>query len=412
MLFCINLNAWKNFHFLLTASTNLMLFHRIVSNELVFCKVSKLSACGVELLLSSWFASNMTPPPANRSKLEIELGFDIDSIFGETVAMFGVKRTSRAIMKYISTELTGEEDPASKVGVVELDMATLVPNMDQDQPNPAPVQPSNTVRARMGSVQTPKRGGKGRKDSLVLRRFEPLKEDPMDIDTVVNNDTTSENITVEVKDSPESPSAAEDRAEVVSTAGDKFIPVTAEDNIPGSEESSPGKTRHSKDNIAAFLTSAGVVRVEDTHDIVEGSASDSNLVDISIIAGTDSIDDKDAGVAMLDAKISAADEELHPVLRNLNRKRSCSGDSKFHSWAAHTTVVPRTGFSIRFNTVGADHAQLDTAWASFGMTNIDLLMSSDYEEGLLEVVMSQPVQRGIKKMGGSKISKLKKYLQV
>ena len=36
------------------------------------------------------------PPPAKKSKLEKELGFDIDSSFGQTVAMSGGKRTRRA----------------------------------------------------------------------------------------------------------------------------------------------------------------------------------------------------------------------------------------------------------------------------------------------------------------------------
>ena len=102
--------------------------------------------------------------------------------------------------------------------------------------------------------------------------------------------------------------------------------------MSGSEESSTGQKRRSKDNIAAYLTSAGVGRVEDKHDIVEESISDANLVDISnerIVAVTDSSsDDKGAVVAMLDAKISAADKELNSVRRNLKRKRSSSGDSK------------------------------------------------------------------------------------
>ena len=65
---------------------------------------------------------------------------------------------------------------------------------------------------------------------------------------------------------------------------------------------------------------------------MEETISDANLVDISnesIVAMTDSSSaDKEAAVVMLDAKISAADEELNSVLRNLKRKRSTSGDSK------------------------------------------------------------------------------------
>ena len=54
--------------------------------------------------------------PAKKSKVEKELGFDIDSSFGQTVAMSGGKRTMRANMKYSETEFTGGEDPTSKDG--------------------------------------------------------------------------------------------------------------------------------------------------------------------------------------------------------------------------------------------------------------------------------------------------------
>merc|ERR550519_1295641 len=41
--------------------------------------------------------------------------------------------------------------------------------------------------------------------------------------------------------------------------------------------------------------------------------------------------------------------------------------------------------------------QIESAGASFGMTDLDLLLSSD-DEGLLEVVLSLPMQRDIKKV--------------
>jgi len=333
-------------------------------------------------------------PPAKKSKLEKELGFDVDSSFGQTVALSGGKRTRRANTKYSEAEFSGEEIPVDKAGVdPNTTMAAEASTMEvaeQDQPNPAPVQPSNTVRTHLGSAQTPKRGGKGRKESLAARRVEPQKEEEMDIDTSEVKEVE------EMKDSPESPPAAEDRAEVVCTAEDKCSPVISEDNPPTSEDS-PSKKRRSKDIIAAYLTSAGVERVEEKHDVVE----EVNHVDISngsIVTLSDTSDDKEAVVAMLDAKISAADEELNSVLRNLKRKRSSSGDSKFHGWASLPTVVPRTGFSIMLEAAGADLAQLEIAGASFGMTDIDLLMSSEDEEGLLEVVMSQPIQRDLKKV--------------
>ena len=116
--------------------------------------------------------------------------------------------------------------------------------------------------------------------------MEPLKEDPMDINTGVNNDITSEVKTVEARESLDSPPAAEDRAEVVSTADDKSSSViAAEDNMPGSVESSPAKKRRIKNIIAAYLTSAWVERVEDKHDIVEENISDAKGLGLKVLLG-------------------------------------------------------------------------------------------------------------------------------
>merc|ERR1712123_525987 len=124
---------------------------------------------------------------SKKSKLEKELGFDVESSFGQTVALSGGKRTRRANTKYIEAEFSGEEIPVDKAGVdPNTTMAAEASTMEvaeKDQPNPAPVQPSNTVRTHLGSAQTPKRGGKGRKESLAARRVEPQKEEEMDIDT-------------------------------------------------------------------------------------------------------------------------------------------------------------------------------------------------------------------------------------
>ena len=46
------------------------------------------------------------------------------------------------------------------------------------------------MRTHLGSAQTLKKGGKGRKD-VVARRMEHLKEDFMDLHTGVNNEITS-----------------------------------------------------------------------------------------------------------------------------------------------------------------------------------------------------------------------------
>merc|ERR1719427_1207490 len=110
--------------------------------------------------------------------------------------------------------------------------------MDADQaapPNPNVVQPSNTVRTHVGSAQTPKRYGKGKKGKLDLSRVDA---ESMDIDDGV---TDEDNIAIK-KDSPDSSAAAEDRAE------GKGLEEENPNSI--SEESSPGKKRRSKDIIA------------------------------------------------------------------------------------------------------------------------------------------------------------------
>ena len=54
---------------------------------------SKKQGAGWDIV-AEWVPT--APPPAKKSKLEKELGFDIDSSFGQTVAMSGGKRTRRA----------------------------------------------------------------------------------------------------------------------------------------------------------------------------------------------------------------------------------------------------------------------------------------------------------------------------
>jgi hypothetical protein len=66
--------------------------------------------------------------------LENELGFDTDSSF----------------LKYSETEFTGKEDPTSKVGEEPNNMANPVPNLEEDQPNPAQLQSSPLTH--LGSV--------------------------------------------------------------------------------------------------------------------------------------------------------------------------------------------------------------------------------------------------------------------
>jgi len=376
------------------------------------------------------------PPPAKKTKLEKELGFDVDSSFGQTVALSGGKRTRRANRKYSESEFSGEEAPVSISKAPEAQTETFEAKemkMEEDEPNPAPT-PSVVVRTHLGSAQTPKRAGRPRKDALDVRRVEPFKEIKMDVDT------SEVVISEEVKDSPASPDAAEDRAEGLNTCDESSTvvqdsivvqkdsivvqedsmvvqedsKVVQEDNLHSSEDTSPGKKRRSKDIIAAYLTSAGVERGEGKHDdatvevVKDTNVNASNPVDISsdsIIAVADTKDDKESVVALLDAEICAADEELNNVLKNLKRKRSGSGDSKFYGWCSQSVLCPgpRTGYSVLVEAAGADIAQLETAGASFGMTDIDLLMSEEKAECLLEVVMSPPMQRDMKKVEGMSV---------
>ena len=87
---------------------------------------SKKRGAGLDIVVE-WVPT--VSPPAKKSKVEKELGFDIDSSFvGRTVTMSGGKKTRRANMKYSETEFTGEEDPTSKVGE-EPNMANPAPNL-------------------------------------------------------------------------------------------------------------------------------------------------------------------------------------------------------------------------------------------------------------------------------------------
>ena len=95
------------------------------------------------------------PPPAKKSKLEKELGFDIDSSFGQTVAKSGGKRIRRANMKFSETVFTGEEDPTSKVGEEPNNMANPVANLEEDQPNPAQLQSSPLTHLGSALTLTP-----------------------------------------------------------------------------------------------------------------------------------------------------------------------------------------------------------------------------------------------------------------
>merc|ERR1712059_192380 len=103
--------------------------------------------------------------------------------------------------------------------------------------------------------------------------------------------------------------------------------------------------RRSKDRIAAYLKSAGVERFEETSTVTLKK-------DVPLSLRSESaVEKKAATVAILDAKISAADEELNSVIKSLRgkRKRASSADNEFHGWAAAPTL-PRTGYSLRVNS--------------------------------------------------------------
>jgi len=317
------------------------------------------------------------PPPAKKSKLEKELGFDVDSSFGQTVALSGGKRTRRANTKYSEDDVDkGSEDKGDLL-------------CDQI-PSGTETQPSNVIRTHTGSSQTPKRNARNIKK--VSMKKETTRKGSSEVVSEDMNVSHDDKFQRNVADNPQ--------CETNSVRHVKTSPISVEDIVINEE--SPNKKRRSKDIIAAYLTSAGVERNEpnEKSKLDESKSVAINDIDLSsesIIGVADSKGDQKAVVALLDAEISAADEELEALLKCLKRKRSSSGDSKFHGWPVQKSAAPRTGFGILLETAGIDRAHLDTTGASFGMSDMDFLMSSEGSCKLLEVVMSQPILRDIKK---------------
>jgi len=139
----------------------------------------------------------------------------------------------------------------------------------------------------------------------------------------------------------------------------------------------------------SFVTRNSTEIIEESSLAVDNDtqAVDASCVDVKTV------------VKVLDAEISATDDELNNVLRNLRgkRKRSSSGEA-FHGWGA-PPVVPRTGYSVWLNLSDVTDG-IEDRGATFGLEKDLPLLSGDHGLGLgnLAVVMSPPVAQDIKKV--------------
>jgi len=184
--------------------------------------------------------------------------------------------------------------------------------------------------------------------------------------------------TAQVSASPDSPAAAEDRAEV-------NLEEVSTSEAANAEDGSPSKKRRSKDIIAAYLNSAGVER---------------NLMEA---------DENTKVLAILNEKIKEAELELKSVLKTLQqsknkRKRAASGENKFHGWGSSEAKKVK---KAAYNSKGSNKLHLDAAGARFGLTEFDFVtLDTDQtlEEPLLQVIFSPPMLRDLKKLESSQVS--------
>ena len=128
--------------------------------------------------------------------------------------------------------------------------------------------------------------------------------------------------TAQVSASPDSPAAAEDRAEV-------NLEEVSTSEAANTEDGSPSKKRRSKDIIAAYLNSAGVER---------------NLMEA---------DENTKVLAILNEKIKEAELELKSVLKTLQqsknkRKRAAFGENKVNHILLRKMSLKRANFEIFF----------------------------------------------------------------
>jgi len=103
----------------------------------------------------------------------------------------------------------------------------------------------------------------------------------------------------------------------------------------------------------------------------------------------------------LDAEITETDQELEAVLKSLQnrRKRSASGDSKFHGWASEDIKSSKTGLSSMVETELKIGVGVDQDGASFGLMDVDFIQFAAVEgDSLLEVIFSPPIIQDVKKL--------------
>lgn len=209
---------------------------------------------------------------------------------------------------------------------------------------------------------------------------ETVKDPTMEVADAGNQEPDQE------KSSPLSLEAPEDRAEMEDSA--KAEAEAPEVPIPASKVTSVGEE-----------SSSQAVEVEQVATKETNTEAATENVDDKSEKKVDNGADSVAVLAKIEAEITETDHELEAVLKNLKnrRKRSHSGDNKFHGWAKGDIKVAKTGYTVVATTDFP--SGVDGAGASFGMSDIDLIsFNSEVGESLLEVIFSDPILRDVRKL--------------
>ena len=140
--------------------------------------------------------------------------------------------------------------------------------------------------------------------------------------------------------------------------------------------------------------------------VINGEVEDEKEVVTKVDAPTSS----ELTAKVLDAELSATDNELNSVLKSLKRNRRSSGEKKveegrklrarmqkeeqepFHGWSS---VPPRA--RTGWEEVGGREEELEQQGANFGLPRGEPLLfwNEEGHKSLLEVVMSPPVQQDV-----------------
>jgi len=327
-----------------------------IRNHLIKKSKSKKRGAGWDIVVE-WVP---TGPQPKKSKLEKQLGFDNDSAFGNVISNSGGRRNRRPNQRYCDG--AQEEEEEEKTETVSSTPTCSVPS----ETLPAPV-PSTPVPVTNKALR------------------EIVKEEVEDEETSVEKGT-SENF----KESNNSTVKVAGISAIVKTTPKhvKKEKVVMKEAVKISVKNNIEDTEVIKDT--SFVTRNSTEIIEEESSLAldnDTRAIDDSCVDVKTV------------VKVLDAEISATDDELNNVLRNLRgkRKRSSSGEA-FHGWGA-PPVVPRTGYSLWLNLSDVTDG-IEDRGATFGLDKDLPLLSGDHglEQGQLAVVMSPPVAQDIKKV--------------